>query len=133
MLFHTVRIALAVTMAFFLGSSESASAYAGGGGDGGCCGVPPALEADAARFEAEITVTPEERVRRLMFVGELCAPNGFACGELTEAQAKELATWRLAAGERAWDLWIKIGLGLLALYGAALSTKTTFWPRKAKD
>lgn len=51
-----------------------------------CCGIeiPDYLEAHAEVFLGEVGGADEKRLRRLMFTGELCAENGFWCGELTE-------------------------------------------------
>lgn len=137
-----------IRLAFFIVFlASSAIAYGGGGGEGGgfgtsgdgCGCVPPSLEEDARNFEEQIREYDIKKSRRLQFVGELCAANGFDCGKLSESQASRLLDHHVQtidvarARDQEWWRWcIDIALALIAFAGLFLGV-VNYWAQRKSE
>lgn len=69
-------------------SPQASHAYWGGGGDGGCCGLPPELEADAKLLRGDYQKLSFQELLDQQILGTLCVKN--SCGGLNESQASLL-------------------------------------------
>ncbi|MEM1008740.1 MAG: hypothetical protein AAGJ35_07005, partial [Myxococcota bacterium] len=86
----------------------------------GSCNFPENKLQSAAALEQEIIKADHNHLRRLLFVGEVCAERGLTCGNLSEDEAGRLVQYHFDTSSAQWDAFHKIALGIVAFAGLGL-------------
>jgi hypothetical protein len=100
-------------------------------GNSGCgsCDFPEEKAESARMLEEQIGSADHDHLRRLLFVAEVCAANGFDCGNLTEEEAGRLVEYHFEATRARWDAIQKVALGFVAFAGLGLGLANRYRPR----
>lgn len=109
-----------------MASSNQALAWATGCAS---CEFPEEKAESARVLEEQIRSADHDHLRRLLFVGEVCAANGFDCGNLTEQEAGRLVEHHFEATRVRWDTLQKVALGFVAFAGLGLGLANRYRPR----
>lgn len=120
-----VVLAAAFSVVLMFGAITPARAA----GTCGSCSFPEEKAHSAAVLEAQIRSADHDHLRRLLFVGEVCAANGFDCGNLTEQEAGRLVEHHFEATRAWWDTIQKVALGFVAFAGLGLGLANRYKPR----
>ena len=111
-----------------LTATQSVAVVPGAGGCG-ACSFPQEKAQSAALLEQQIQQSDRDHLRRLLLVSELCATNGFDCGNLSEAEAGRLVEYHFESTRSWWDAVQKVVLGIVALAGLTLGLANRYRPR----
>jgi len=96
----------------------------------GNCGFTYEKAESANRLEQAIENSDHDHLRRLLFVKELCAYNGFICETLSEEEAGRIVQYHLDFSQSWWDAIQKIALGMVAFAGLGLGLANRYKPRQ---
>lgn len=96
---------------------------------GSCAAFSETKVESVELLELQLHVADADDVRKLLLAGEVCAPHGLKCGNLTEDDATRVTLAFREASSDWWDRAQKIALAAVAFTGLWLGLLNRYRPR----